>query len=86
MAQKCRFSQGHTRNDSFLGIDIESAIDRRSRYGFAVRRRLGAARPYRFHRRCEGAEPRVPAPANISMTTWQIQTSWSPHSERSFER
>jgi hypothetical protein len=28
----------------------------------------------------------VPTPANISMTTCQIQTGWSPHSERSFER
>ena len=27
----------------------------------------------------------VPAPANNSMTTWQIQTSWSPLSARSFE-
>ena len=28
----------------------------------------------------------VPAPFNISMTTCQIQTRWSPHSERAFER
>jgi|EP01046_Picozoa_sp_COSAG06_P092376 hypothetical protein len=28
----------------------------------------------------------VPAPANISMTTCPIQTGWSPHSERPFER
>ena len=28
----------------------------------------------------------VPAPVNISMTTCQIQTGWSPRSERSFER
>ena len=30
---------------------------------------------------------RIPAPANIlCMTTCPIQTGWSPHSERSFER
>jgi len=28
----------------------------------------------------------IPAPVNISMTTCQIQTGWSPRSERSFER
>ena len=28
----------------------------------------------------------VPAPVNISMTSCQIQTGWSPRSERSFER
>jgi hypothetical protein len=33
-----------------------------------------------------GSEPNVPTPVNISTTAYQIQTGWSPRSERSFER
>ena len=45
------------------------------------------ADPHRPALRVGVEEPRrVPAPANISMTACQIQTEWSPHSERSFER
>ena len=39
-----------------------------------------------LHARPDEYLGQVPAPANISMTTCQVQTGWSPLSERSFER
>ena len=34
----------------------------------------------------DGMVCQIPTPVNISTTACQIQTGWSPHSERSFER
>ena len=44
------------------------------------------ARPHVGDRERGSGPVLVPAPANVSMTTCQIQTGWSPHSQRSFER
>jgi hypothetical protein len=51
-----------------------------------LRPKCRARSSWAWTERCVRRRKLLPTPVNISMTSCQIQTGWSPRSERSFER